>query len=354
MWKGGAETQLLKIARFLKFQNNDVMIISLKPINGFNTNFEEEGLRVVFLKNWKTHSISNCMLLYKAVKAFKPDVTIAFMFIAIIFARILKIRFKFNLISSIRTSVLPKKWNIPFRLTAVLDDKVVYNSHASKLNFENRNLVRKLGIVINNGIFLPELQCQNNVNSSGIFVWICIAHFKWNKDYLTLFKAIALLKQYKFRVDIIGNLNDEVWPFKVIKDLGIENHVRLLGFKPNASEYLRRAEAFVLSSFMEGMPNAILEAMAYRKPVVASAIDGNIELLQGANAGLLFEPANQQDLADKMVQVMHMSEDNRIALGRRGRNYIESNFSEAKVMSDWSDIISDYSKNGKARLNASV
>ncbi|WP_207533053.1 glycosyltransferase [Desertivirga arenae] len=341
--KGGAETQLIKVARFLNSKQFNVMIISLKPIHQFqHLKLEEEGIKVLLLDNWPGRFTSNVRMLYKAVRLFRAEIVVAFMFIAIIFARILKLFLGFKLVSTIRISVIKPKWYIPFKLTSVLDDIIVYNSKASKFNFENKRLVNKPGIVIYNGITIPEWNSPEAENHDKTFVWICIGHFKYNKDYPTLFKAVSRLKDHNFRVDILGRYDDQEWPFKMIEELGIENNVRLLGFRPNATDYLKTGDAFVLSSYSEGMPNGILEAMAYGKPIVATNIDGNNELLTEAECGFLSLPSDPEDLAAKMLEVMQMPPARRFVLGNNGRKFISTNFAEEKVMLDWLNLIQDY------------
>ncbi|MCX2449925.1 glycosyltransferase [Pedobacter sp. PLR] len=350
--KGGAETQLLKIARFLRSVPYDVKIISLKPINDFNVDFRQEGLEVVFLKNWMSHPISNVVRIFREVNAFKPEVVIAFMFIAIIFARFLKMWFGFNLISSIRTPVISNKWYIPFKLTSGLDDVVVYNSYKSKSNFEQSKLVKKVGLVVNNAISIPEMGQTNHTDIIGNkpFVWISMAHFVPEKDYMTLFKAVALMNHESFRIDILGNLFDQKWPFQVIEELGIAHHVRILGLKTETTPFLAAADGFVLSSFLEGMPNALLEAMAYHKPIIASSVDGIEELIRNIDCGFLFKQGDEKDLAGKMIRMMKMSARERYVLGENGRKHIEQNFSEEKVLQDWLSLVNQFSENKTSSL----
>ena len=106
---------------------------------------------------------------------------------------------------------------------------------------------------------------------------------------------------------------------------------------------MQDADAFVLSSFSEGMPNALLEAMSYAKPVVVTAIDCNKELLSQAACGLLSKIENEHDLAAKMLQMMQMTADERAELGRKGRIYIINHFAEDKVMNDWLALVRPYS-----------
>lgn len=336
--KGGAETQLLKVAQFLKANDFEVMIISLKPINEFDLDFTEMGIRVEFLKSWFDRPAYNWTQLKKMIADFAPQHVIAFMFIAILFARMLKIRLDFKLISSIRTSVIHRKWYVPYKLSMGMDDVLVFNSKASKANFERLKLARKGGLVIHNAISIPDLSAVT-CRPRAVFTWVCVAHFRWNKDYVTLFEAIALLKPGSFRLEIIGELNEETWPHRMILELGIQNYVRILGFKQNAAEYLKAADAFVLSSHYEGMPNAILEAMAYGKPVVATAIDCNKEFIEAAGCGMLSEPLNARSLADQMKKMMYMSPTGRYTLGQNGKKYIESHFSEQQILNQWMELI---------------
>ena len=217
--RGGAETQLLKVASHLKRQNKEVLIVALRPFNNFEEQLKEQQLNVVILKSWKTHFVSNIRKLIQTVRQFKPETVVAFMFIAIIFARLLKLKFKFHLISSIRNSAISTKWRKAFQITSGLDDLVIYNSKTSQSNFEQQKLVKKRGLVINNAIRIPPLSSIVYPESEK-FVWVTMAHFRPSKDYMTLFKAIALLKDFDFRIDVLGHVRDQKWPFETVEQLG--------------------------------------------------------------------------------------------------------------------------------------
>lgn len=348
--KAGAETQLIKLANCLKTKNNEVLILSLLPKGDYEINVNDSGIKVVYLKSWKSNFISNIYQLQKTVKSFNPQVVIAFMFIAIIFARLLKIFFEFTLISSIRAAEIPVKWYLPFKLTSGLDDVVVYNANSSKTDFENQNLVKKAGVVINNAITIPTIleNTHSNIKEKP-FVWICVAHFRIEKDYMTLFKALALIKGRNFKINIIGHLFNQEWPFKIIEHLQIQDKVNLMGYKSNATEYLQEADAFVVSSFTESMPNAILEAMANQKPVVATAVGGVTELINSSACGYAYNQGEEYELASRMCAIMGMPQEERNVLGLNGRRYIESNFSERRVMEKWLNIINQYSNKKKVK-----
>ncbi|WP_207425883.1 glycosyltransferase family 4 protein [Pedobacter sp. SYSU D00535] len=342
--KAGAETQLIKLAQFLKSEMNDVLVISLLPQGTCDINMDRAGLDAVYLKSWRTNFFSNLLQLHREVKAFNPEVTVAFMFIAIIFARLLKLFFNFSLVSSIRAAEIPKKWLIPFRLTSRFDDAVVYNSKFSKKSFEEQKLIRKGGFVINNAITIPAGSVHLSREAADPFHWVCIAHFRIEKDYQTLFKAVALLKKENFVVDIVGHLYDQQWPKEMLRDLQIEDKVFLQGFRTNATDYLQKADGFVMSSFTESTPNAVLEAMAHAKPVVATGVGGVKDLVRSSNCGFCTNLRDPYCMAIRMAELMKMPSAEREELGQNGRKYVEQNFSERIVMNSWLSVINRFRK----------
>lgn len=338
MSKGGAEKQLLKVAHYLRSRGHEVKILSLTPINEFGTVISDSALPFVFLKSWKNSPYSNYRQLFREFRDFKPEVVISFMFIAIIFARLLKNYFSFKLISTIRISVLPSKWFLPFQLTSG-DDAIVYNSTGVRLLFEQRFPQLRRGKVIHNEISLPE-QVQRRA-SQRPFTWVCVGHFRWNKDYPTLFKALARLKQRDFRVIIVGELKGARWPEDMLCQLQLGSKVKLMGFVADPGKIIEEADAFVLSSFSEGMPNATLEAMALAKPVVVTDIVGNRELIKSSEGGLLCRPCDEADLADRMLSIMDMTADERMAMGERGRQFISRYFNKKAIMQQWEDLLAE-------------
>jgi len=336
--KGGAETQLLKIATDLQSKGFQLLIISLKPNNEFDLTFKQMGLKIVTLNSWTSQPYRNWKRLKRLFADYKPDLVIAFMFAAILFARMLKREYQFKLISSIRISVIPAKWHLLMRISKGMDDEVVFNSEAAKASFEKLNLVKKGSKVIHNLISIPRPSLIVP-QKHAVFNWVCVAHFRWNKDYVTLFEAIALLKPGSFRVDIIGSLNEASWPYQMILDLGIKKYVRILDFQHEPALYLHSADAFVLSSHSEGMPNAIMEAMAHGKPIVATAIDGITELLAEAGCGMLTKKTNPKDLADKMRKMMALSAAERAVLGEKGKLHLAQYFNKERIMAQWIQLI---------------
>ncbi len=107
---------------------------------------------------------------------------------------------------------------------------------------------------------------------------------------------------------------------------GIADRVRFLGARSDVPDLLAAADAFVLASHEEGSPNAVLEAMAARLPVVATNVGGIPEAVDDGKTGLLVEARDPASLATALSRLMG---DSTLCeeMGRAGRARVERSFS---------------------------
>jgi len=98
-----------------------------------------------------------------------------------------------------------------------------------------------------------------------------------------------------------GPLKEELE--KIIKNLGLENNIKLLGFVPDdkINLWMNAADIFVLPSLSEGNPTVMFEALACGKPFVGTRVGGVPEIITSEDYGLLCELANPDDLAEKIL-----------------------------------------------------
>jgi glycosyltransferase involved in cell wall biosynthesis len=116
-----------------------------------------------------------------------------------------------------------------------------------------------------------------------------------------------------------------------IADLGRDDRIRLLGFRPDTPAIYQAMDIYALSSLREGLPNALLEAMAFEVPVVATRIAGVPTLIRHEENGLLIEPGSVDGLASALGLLV-ADEALRVRLGRRGRETIERDYTfEARM-----------------------
>jgi glycosyltransferase involved in cell wall biosynthesis len=115
-----------------------------------------------------------------------------------------------------------------------------------------------------------------------------------------------------------------------IRQRGLERHVRILGHRDDVPDLLAASDLFVLPSRFEGLPLALLEAMAAGLPVVATRVCGVAEIVEQGGTGLLVDPAAPTALAAAIVRLLgrpHWA----AWLGANGRVSVEKEFSAARM-----------------------
>lgn len=114
-------------------------------------------------------------------------------------------------------------------------------------------------------------------------------------------------------------------------DLGIAERVAFTGHRDDAADLLSLMEVYVLPSlYGEGLPLSILEAMAQGKPVVATATEGNDELVRDGETGFLVPPRDPAALAGAIATLLRDPAQAR-AMGERGRELVRSQFSLGRM-----------------------
>lgn len=102
--------------------------------------------------------------------------------------------------------------------------------------------------------------------------------------------------------------------------------VHMLGWRPDIPDLLRASTALVLASHWEGMPNVVLEAMAARRPVVATDAEGVAELVRSGETGLIVPRRQPQELAAAMQTLLELPDQGR-AWGAAGHARVHCEFS---------------------------
>ncbi|MDE3051990.1 MAG: glycosyltransferase, partial [Nitrospirota bacterium] len=115
-------------------------------------------------------------------------------------------------------------------------------------------------------------------------------------------------------------------------DLGITENVVFLGHREDTDELLQALDIFVLPSLSEGIPMALLEAMAASRAVVASRVGGIPEIVEDGFEGFLVEPMDPDSLAERCRRLI-ASPDVARKMGEQARKRVERDFS-ATAMAD--------------------
>lgn len=138
------------------------------------------------------------------------------------------------------------------------------------------------------------------------------------KDYGTLLDAFALvLQSRRARLVIVGEGPDRPMLAARIKALGIADFVDLPGFADNPFAYMKSAHVFVMSSFAEGLPAVLIEALSCGTPVVSTNCPtGPREILDDGKWGRLVPVGDSEAMAEAIVQTLDDPPDSAVQVGR--------------------------------------
>lgn len=131
---------------------------------------------------------------------------------------------------------------------------------------------------------------------------LAVGRLERQKDYPTLLRAFAKLRsQRPVRLVILGQGRLRAELEEMTESLGLERDVSLAGFARNSPAFMSRADLFVMSSEWEGLPNALIEALACGCPVVSTDCpSGPREILEDGKWGRLVPVADQDAFARAM------------------------------------------------------
>lgn len=229
-----------------------------------------------------------------------------------------------------------------YRLSCLLTDRVV--SVCSAVDRATRSTLRLTGrraTVVYNGIAVDDLLAVEPRCPDGRFVFGTMGRLAPIKDHRNLIEAFAQVRRVHphCRLEILGRgeMREDLERFA--GSLGVSDAVGLRGFSLDLAGFLSRLDCFVLSSKSEGLPLSLLEAMAAGVPVVATAVGGVPELIQGARCGWLCPPERPSKLAAAMEQAVASGDRER--MGERARTCVLERYSLPRMARAYLDLFGE-------------
>lgn len=175
-------------------------------------------------------------------------------------------------------------------------------------NFLLKNLnidTNKIKIIIN-GVDLAKITAAPTLSRSKIgltdadILILMAARFSQEKDYHTLIRALVLLPT-QFKLIMCGDGVEKNNCQELVKSLKLDNRAFFLGNRADIYSVIKCSDINVLSSHYEGFGLSIVEAMAAKKPVVATDVEGMNKVIEGA--GILFEVGDDKKLAEYILKL---------------------------------------------------
>jgi starch synthase (maltosyl-transferring) len=334
---GGAERCLARVARHMRRQGWPVAVCSLMPSGSVAGELTAAGVPCyeLGLSSWRCLPAA-ALRLATLIARYRPYLVHTFLFHANVLGRVVaRLLGVPRVISSVRVAE-PRRWHLAAEtLTCRLADRLVCVCASVAEHMRRRAHVPPTLIdVIPNGIEFDRFAGAEAVARSLIGlpedaqVAITVARLDVQKGFGTLLQATAgvLGKLPNFYLLVVGTgaLREQIQ--KEAQRLRIADRVLLLGRRDDVPQLLRAADLFVLPSRWEGMPNALLEAMAAGLPVVATAVHGSRELVTDGLTGRLV-PVDDAEALERAIIELLQDPAGRRRLADAGQRHVAEHFS---------------------------
>ena len=183
-------------------------------------------------------------------------------------------------------------------------------------------------------------KCKAEIGISGLYPVLGVVGSLYPvKGHSFLLEAMPeILRRWsKAVLLVIGRGELEVALKERAEQLVIGAHIHFLGMRQDVPRLLSVLDAFVLPSLSEGLSLALLEAMASGKPVVATRVGGNPELIDHGRTGFLVQPEDAKDLAANLVKLLcdpGMMQE----FGRQGVERVRQHFSMGQMVDRYRNL----------------
>lgn len=341
---GGAEKVVFDLASGMKARGHDVSVTSLLQPEAYAESLKQQGIDVRSLgidrERKDVARLASALLAYRrAVAQRKPEIIHSHMVHANLFARA-AVAFQTapRLICTIHNTYEGGRLrDLCYALTNWASDLDTTISEAATRRFVSDGVLPRRTATVYSGVEVPSRSRPPVVAEDGHFRWIAVGRLETQKDYPTLLRAMARLRDASLTIAGDGSLRQ---PLEAMaRHLGVEDRVVFLGTRTDIPEQFANHDGYVLSSSWEGFGLALAEAMASGLPVVATRSGGPSEIVgEDGACGLVVAPGDEAALAEAMEAVARQGPGARFEMGNRGRDRIARLFSRDGMLDRWEAI----------------
>lgn len=346
---GGTEKQLLLILPHLqtRFNNEVVCLMGTGPISRA---LKDAGIRVHHLHGQHNFDVRIPLRLYNLFRRHQPDAIVTYLIVADIFGRFAGRGAGIKaVIESHRSNLFGPPWRHQLdRFTRWLVDHYVAQTDAAKELLQKTLRIAPHQItVIGNAVEYTAASQDRTITrrQQGIgqhdFVITAVANLKPEKHLDTIIRAVAQLHSRfpNLHVWFVGD-GPERSTLKRLAHL-LPDHIHFFGLRNDVPDLLAASDMFVLPTVIEGMSNALLEAMAAGLPCITTDIPANHGIIAHGATGLLVPPRNITALANAIAELIEQPQK-RARLGQVARAYVDQHHSTVRITSGWHQLIESY------------
>jgi glycosyltransferase involved in cell wall biosynthesis len=360
MGMGGADQQILILAKAMRARGHEVRIMALAPLGPMGEEAQRAGIPTESLELRRTPAHAGRILrLCASIRRWQPDVLHSHMVHANLLASAVR---SFTGVPALVATIHSindggRVWMAAYRASSAMVDRFTIISRLAAERYISIGAVpRRLVQVVPNAVDVEWFRRQPEAGAAirrelglgDAFVWLAVGRFEEAKDYPSMIAGFARLSESRSDSHLLlvgkGSLRENVE--QLVRAHHLEGQVHFLGVRRDVPQIMSAADGYVLSSAWEGMPVVLLEAAAVELPIVSTRVGGVAEVVEDGGSGLLVPPGNPEALADAMKRIEQMPEQERRAMGAHGRRLVERQYATNHIMDVWERLYSELARSG--------
>lgn len=222
---------------------------------------------------------------------------------------------------------------------------VFFQNKDDRRLFESLGLVRpeQARVLPGSGIDLTYFSPRPQQSSGGPVVFLFVGRLLRDKGFAEYAEAAHLVRQRhpetEFRaLGAIGAENRTAIPQYQIDAWIAEGTIRYLGTTEDVRPLLAEADCVVLPSYREGSPRTLIEAAAMGRPIITTDVPGCRDVVLAGKSAFLCDVRDAKSLAEVLSSFLALRPEDREAMGRAGREYMEDRFDEQIVIAAYREL----------------
>lgn len=310
LYGGGAERVVCNLANFLVKKDYNVSILTMSDKQSYYIDKRVRWIKLLQENERKGKLYNNLLRLYRFysfLKKTRIDVYIGFLPITLIMMLLFKWVTKSKVICSERNapSTYPILLRIILKCIAHKSDGWVFQTQYEREWYGNS--IGKAEVQIIPNAINPDVYSSMYIGKRKNKI-VTVGKMTKQKNQVLMIKAFNrihhLFPEYKLIIFGEGILRDNLQ--KIIDKLQLSEYIEMPGYVNNIYECIKDASLFVLSSDYEGIPNALIEAMALGLPCIATDCKGGgvKSLINNRENGLIVPARDEKSLANAMKSML--------------------------------------------------
>ena len=333
---GGAEKQLFLWLANLDRERFNPIVLTLHP--GFGDYWEKpiEDLGIpLFRINQRNNRISRLREIQRTLHPFQPQLVHGWHLFSGAYASLVAPHFKAKSLVGIRSSFESIQNSLELRIAQYFADAFIVNSESAAARIKSEKPSIRHVYVVPNAVIADfesrETVRQRLIRELGLrpdALWlVAVGRLEQLKHFDELLEVAASLqdKQCNFHLILIGGGPEESALIQLSQQLHLEDCVRFTGEIPNAIRLLKGFDIFCMTSFLEGLPNVVMEAAAAGLPIVTWQLPFYEELLTPGETALMAAPGDRASF-EQAVQAFINDQHLRERLGAAAQAQVIEKF----------------------------